>query len=159
MRIEVFKPSWVELTPYSLADSKSECIARRTSLTTRHLGKRLNVVGLIDINKAHAENILRMKRADDSITGYDNARVFASIDEAAEALKGDLAPKYVTGHNMMASSINVSADSLSMAFKVHLEEPPSPAPTRISDSTSTSPMRPSLSRSPFPLGQWTSCKR
>jgi hypothetical protein len=114
---------------------------------------------LIDINKAHAENILRMKRADDSITGYDNARVFASIDEAAEALKGDLAPRYVIGHNTMASSINVSADSLSMAFKVHLEEPPSPAPTRISDSTSTSPMRPSSSRSPFPLGQWTSWKR
>lgn len=66
------------------------------SLTLRHLGKRLNVVGLIDINKEHAENILRMKRANDSITGYNNAKVFASIDEAAEALKGDLAPRSVS---------------------------------------------------------------
>ena len=51
-------------------------------------------MGLIDINTAHAENILTMKRADDSIkAGYEHTKVFKTIDEAAEVLKGDDAPQ------------------------------------------------------------------
>jgi hypothetical protein len=60
----------------------------------RKLGTRLNVVGLIDINTAHADSILASKRADDSIkAGYEHTKVFKTIDEAAEVLTGDETPQ------------------------------------------------------------------
>ncbi|WVQ99425.1 hypothetical protein IAU59_006560 [Kwoniella sp. CBS 9459] len=57
------------------------------------LGSRLNVVGLIDRDQARAERVLTIKRADDNVkSGYETTKVFASIDEAAAALKGEQTP-------------------------------------------------------------------
>ncbi|WRT66398.1 uncharacterized protein IL334_003354 [Kwoniella shivajii] len=59
----------------------------------QHLGQRLNVVGLIDMNKERAESVLTIKRADASVkAGYENTKVFTSLKEAGEALKGDEVP-------------------------------------------------------------------
>ncbi|WWC62163.1 uncharacterized protein I303_104755 [Kwoniella dejecticola CBS 10117] len=57
------------------------------------LGKRLNVVGLIDMNAERANNVLTIKRADANVkSGYENTRVFTSIKEAGEGLQGDDTP-------------------------------------------------------------------
>ncbi|WWC70175.1 uncharacterized protein I206_104123 [Kwoniella pini CBS 10737] len=53
------------------------------------LGERLNVVGLIDLNTERANNVLTIKRADANVkTGYEHTKVFTSIKEAGENLKG-----------------------------------------------------------------------
>ncbi|WVQ67637.1 uncharacterized protein L199_005840 [Kwoniella botswanensis] len=57
------------------------------------LGSRLNVVGLVDLNKDRANSVLAIKRADANVKhGYENTKVFGSIKEAGEGLKGDDTP-------------------------------------------------------------------
>lgn len=59
----------------------------------RILGKRLRVVGIVDLNQDRASKVLAIKAADDNVKGgYLGTEIFKSLEEAASALSGDLQP-------------------------------------------------------------------
>lgn len=69
---------------------------RKLTYHPRILGPRLRVVGVIDKNVPRAERVLTIKRADDSVSaGYEDTKIFTSLDEAGAALTGDDVPQYV----------------------------------------------------------------
>jgi hypothetical protein len=58
----------------------------------RKLGKRLRVVGLIDVDVGKAGVVLRNKR-EKVERNYEDTMVFASIEEAGRVLQGDRTPR------------------------------------------------------------------
>lgn len=57
-------------------------------LTSRILGDRLNVVGVVERDQQRGEKVLSIKRAD-SKAGYSNTKIFSSLDEAGSVLSAE----------------------------------------------------------------------
>lgn len=57
-------------------------------LTSRILGDRLNVIGVVERDQQRAEKVLVAKKADSKV-GYTNTKIFKSLDEAGSVLSAE----------------------------------------------------------------------
>ena len=90
-------------------------------LTSRILGDRLNVVGVVERDQERGERVLSLKRAD-SKAGYSNTKIFSSLDEAGSALSAaNNLPKWVIPFEVRCDLM--SLDSWLMVFNLSWEVP------------------------------------
>ena len=80
--------------------SRSQALYVRSNCSK--LGAELHVVGLVDPDNARAAAALESKLASGATLAYASCKIFASIDEAAHSLSGDLLPQCVANDGILS---------------------------------------------------------